>query len=109
MYLITGAGLPAKYQAVQAHLHWGSTGETGSEHTWNGRQFPAEVRIRFGWLYHLGAFQDGRGCKDGSIPRVEHSKSGAFQEWSISRVEHSKMGGAVKMGAFQEWSIPRAK
>lgn len=45
VYLITGAGLPAKYQAVQAHLHWGSTGETGSEHTWNGRQFPAEFHV----------------------------------------------------------------
>ena len=31
------------YTTVQFHLHWGSSNDKGSEHTMDGRMFPAEV------------------------------------------------------------------
>lgn len=32
-----------EYRALQLHLHWGSAGRPGSEHTVGGYRFPAEV------------------------------------------------------------------
>lgn len=40
---IYGGGLPTSYKAVQFHLHWGTNGGPGSEHTIDGEQFPMEV------------------------------------------------------------------
>ena len=43
-YLISGGGLPgAQYRAAGIHFHWGSENERGSEHTVDGRSYPAEV------------------------------------------------------------------
>lgn len=44
---LTG-GYTQQYRAVQLHLHWGSPSGPGSEHTVNGRRFPAEVRSPHG-------------------------------------------------------------
>ncbi|XP_064416715.1 carbonic anhydrase 14 isoform X2 [Latimeria chalumnae] len=39
-------GLPARYTAVQLHLHWGSEGYPGgSEHLLDGEVFPAEMHV----------------------------------------------------------------
>lgn len=40
---ISGGGLSTTYKAVQFHLHWGSNGGPGSEHTIDGEQYPMEV------------------------------------------------------------------
>lgn len=42
---IMGAGLADVYKAVQFHLHWGSDGEAGSEHTIDGERYPMELHI----------------------------------------------------------------
>uniref|UniRef100_A0A7N6FHE3 Carbonic anhydrase n=1 Tax=Anabas testudineus TaxID=64144 RepID=A0A7N6FHE3_ANATE len=42
---ITGGGLPSTYKAVQFHLHWGSKGGPGSEHTIDGERYPMELHI----------------------------------------------------------------
>ncbi|XP_074527556.1 carbonic anhydrase 4a [Halichoeres trimaculatus] len=42
---ISGGGLPDTYKAVQFHLHWGSNGGPGSEHTIDGEQYPMELHI----------------------------------------------------------------
>ncbi|XP_076607273.1 carbonic anhydrase 4a [Chaetodon auriga] len=42
---ISGGGLPTTYKAVQFHLHWGSNGGPGSEHTIDGEQYPMELHI----------------------------------------------------------------
>ncbi|XP_054611071.1 carbonic anhydrase 4a [Dunckerocampus dactyliophorus] len=42
---ISGGGLPTTYKAVQFHLHWGSNGGPGSEHTVDGEQYPMELHI----------------------------------------------------------------
>uniref|UniRef100_A0A665TSA7 Carbonic anhydrase n=1 Tax=Echeneis naucrates TaxID=173247 RepID=A0A665TSA7_ECHNA len=42
---ISGGGLPATYKAVQFHLHWGTNGGPGSEHTIDGEQYPMELHI----------------------------------------------------------------
>ncbi|XP_058854552.1 carbonic anhydrase 12-like isoform X2 [Acipenser ruthenus] len=40
------SSLPHRYSAAQLHLHWGSTDHLGgSEHTINGKQYPAEMHI----------------------------------------------------------------
>ncbi len=44
-YLVRGGGLPSVYQAAQMHFHWGVDWQRGSEHTFNGRAFPAELHI----------------------------------------------------------------
>uniref|UniRef100_A0A8C3DYI4 Carbonic anhydrase n=2 Tax=Corvus moneduloides TaxID=1196302 RepID=A0A8C3DYI4_CORMO len=41
---LTG-GYAQQYRAVQLHLHWGSPLGPGSEHTINGRRFPAEIHV----------------------------------------------------------------
>lgn len=40
---VSGGGLTGVYTTVQAHLHWGSDDKQGSEHTMNGKKYPAEV------------------------------------------------------------------
>uniref|UniRef100_A0A8C7Z685 Carbonic anhydrase n=1 Tax=Oryzias sinensis TaxID=183150 RepID=A0A8C7Z685_9TELE len=42
---ISGGGLSTTYKAVQFHLHWGSNGGPGSEHTIDGEQYPMELHI----------------------------------------------------------------
>lgn len=41
--IISGGGLTNSYKAVQFHLHWGTNGGPGSEHTIDGEQYPMEV------------------------------------------------------------------
>ncbi|KAM6970625.1 carbonic anhydrase 4a [Aplochiton taeniatus] len=42
---ITGGNLETGYKAVQFHLHWGTNGGPGSEHTIDGEQYPMELHI----------------------------------------------------------------
>ncbi|XP_077597478.1 carbonic anhydrase 4a [Stigmatopora nigra] len=42
---ISGGGLTSTYKAVQFHLHWGTDGGPGSEHTIDGEQYPMELHI----------------------------------------------------------------
>ena len=42
---LSGGGLPGdRYQLLQFHFHWGNDSSEGSEHTYEGRPYPAEVR-----------------------------------------------------------------
>lgn len=41
---IIGGDLPARYEAVQLHLHWSNGNDNGSEHSIDGRHFAMEVR-----------------------------------------------------------------
>lgn len=43
---VTGGPLSYRYQLTEAHLRYGTVDLLGSEHTINGRAFPAEVRTR---------------------------------------------------------------
>uniref|UniRef100_A0A8D0HPJ2 Carbonic anhydrase n=1 Tax=Sphenodon punctatus TaxID=8508 RepID=A0A8D0HPJ2_SPHPU len=38
-------GYAQEYRAAQLHLHWGSRGEPGSEHTVNGHRFAGEIHV----------------------------------------------------------------
>ncbi|XP_028679897.1 carbonic anhydrase 15 [Erpetoichthys calabaricus] len=42
---ISGGGLPARYNALQFHFHWGRESGNGSEHTIDGKQYPMELHI----------------------------------------------------------------
>ncbi|MBN3289964.1 IDD protein, partial [Polypterus senegalus] len=42
---INGGGLPARYNALQFHFHWGGESSNGSEHTIDGKQYPMELHI----------------------------------------------------------------
>ncbi|KAJ8306081.1 hypothetical protein KUTeg_016626 [Tegillarca granosa] len=42
---VTGGSLGGTYQVAQFHFHWGANGNSGSEHTINGKAYPLEVHI----------------------------------------------------------------
>lgn len=42
---ITGGKLKDKYQLLQIHAHWGKNSHSGSEHTINGKTYPAEIHL----------------------------------------------------------------
>ncbi|XP_051523970.1 carbonic anhydrase 4-like isoform X1 [Myxocyprinus asiaticus] len=42
---VSGGNLKEIYKAVQFHLHWGTDGGPGSEHTIDGEQYPMELHI----------------------------------------------------------------
>ncbi|KAK3086570.1 hypothetical protein FSP39_020377 [Pinctada imbricata] len=42
---LTGGPLKGKYRLEQFHLHWGSENSKGSEHTVNGKMYPAELHL----------------------------------------------------------------
>ncbi|XP_051981894.1 carbonic anhydrase 4a [Xyrauchen texanus] len=42
---VSGGNLGETYKAVQFHLHWGTDGGPGSEHTIDGEQYPMELHI----------------------------------------------------------------
>ncbi|XP_057367330.1 putative carbonic anhydrase 3 [Daphnia carinata] len=42
---LTGGGLTDTYRFFQLHFHWGKDSQSGSEHTINGRAYPAELHI----------------------------------------------------------------
>jgi len=43
MLVLKGGPLEGSYELWQFHAHWGSNNDNGSEHTINGRSYPAEV------------------------------------------------------------------
>uniref|UniRef100_A0A8C8VL81 Carbonic anhydrase n=1 Tax=Pelusios castaneus TaxID=367368 RepID=A0A8C8VL81_9SAUR len=43
--VLTGGPLEGPYRLAQMHLHWGSGSDQGSEHTLEGRRFPAELHL----------------------------------------------------------------
>ena len=49
--LVTKHGaLQGEYQLWQFHAHWGSCDEKGSEHTVDGKMYPAEVTTSYAKL-----------------------------------------------------------
>ncbi len=46
-YHVTGGGLDGTYEVFQFHTHWGSDDTKGSEHTLDGKMYPAEVMTCF--------------------------------------------------------------
>ena len=42
---LSGGGLDGEYELWQFHAHWGDDDCRGSEHTVDGKMFPAEVRL----------------------------------------------------------------
>ena len=42
---LTGGGLDGEYELGQFHAHWGDDDCRGSEHTVDGKMYPAEVSI----------------------------------------------------------------
>lgn len=53
--LLSGGGLPSTFNAIQAHLHWGSDSTQGSEHIRNGVAYAAELHA-----VHLDFINYGR-------------------------------------------------
>lgn len=44
LYHLQG-GLNGSYEFAQAHLHWGSKDNAGSEHTIDGKHYPMEMHL----------------------------------------------------------------
>ena len=44
-YFVSEGGLSAPYKAAQFHFHWGNVNTVGSEHTVDGKQYPAEASV----------------------------------------------------------------
>merc|ERR1712240_817155 len=42
---LTGGALQGEYQLWQFHAHWGDCDEKGSEHTVEGKMYPAELHL----------------------------------------------------------------
>ena len=53
---ISGGPLENHYRLKQFHFHWGAVDTWGSEHTVDGRTYPAEVRRRYPSTKDVGAF-----------------------------------------------------
>ena len=52
-YLVNGGGLPGTYKGLQFHLHWGAESDRGSEHTVNGKAYPAEVTTKYMQIFNM--------------------------------------------------------
>ncbi|XP_062570678.1 carbonic anhydrase 2-like [Saccostrea cucullata] len=62
---IEGGGLPGRFKTAQFHFHWGHSGDEGSEHTFDGHNFPMELHVvnyneKYGNISNA-ATQDGDG------------------------------------------------
>jgi len=42
---LTGGPLSGEYQVLQLHFHWGKDDTRGSEHTYDGREYPIELHV----------------------------------------------------------------
>jgi carbonic anhydrase len=61
---ITGGGLDETFHFQQLHFHWGNDSSKGSEHTVNGKQYPAEVHFVH-WRESFGTFANAAGLSGG--------------------------------------------
>ncbi|CAM4679190.1 unnamed protein product [Caretta caretta] len=61
---LAGGPLDGPYRLAQLHLHWGSGPEQGSEHTLEGRRFPAELHLVH-WRARDGRLSRAMGRPDG--------------------------------------------
>jgi len=57
-------GSPNRYQFLQFHWHWGKVSSRGSEHTLNGREYPAELHLVH-WNTKYGDLSAALGHRDG--------------------------------------------
>lgn len=83
--ILEGGPLEHKYQLEQFHFHWGKTDKTGSEHTVDGKIYPAEVHLVH-WnkdLYH--SFDDAVAKENGL------AVLGAFLEIGEEHAELKKL------------------
>uniref|UniRef100_A0A1I7WQ59 Carbonic anhydrase n=1 Tax=Heterorhabditis bacteriophora TaxID=37862 RepID=A0A1I7WQ59_HETBA len=44
---LVASHLPDLYRLIQFHAHWGPTSDCGSEHTLDGKSYPAEIHFVF--------------------------------------------------------------
>ena len=59
---VSGGDLGSTFKAAQFHFHWGSDNTKGSEHTYNGKNYPAEVKVKGGYRsFEVGG---GKGKND---------------------------------------------
>ncbi|CAG0904077.1 unnamed protein product [Cyprideis torosa] len=76
---VAGGGLPARYILEQIHVHWGSVGQGGSEHTLNGERYALE----FHFVHYHERFETLADAVD-SLERDALAVLGVFVEISDS-------------------------
>lgn len=64
MPTIRGGGLPATYQFLQYHFHWGGESNQGSEHLLSGKAYPMEVHLVH-WNKNYADVVEALGMSDG--------------------------------------------
>lgn len=109
---ISGGPLENHYRLKQFHFHWGATDERGSEHTVDGRAYPAEVGRRVSRSY-VAAFSvpasHGRCRVTGRLgcPGREHSRETGLwglrpERWVALRIQSH---GCPKTGYHSHFSL----
>uniref|UniRef100_A0A3P8X7V4 Carbonic anhydrase n=1 Tax=Esox lucius TaxID=8010 RepID=A0A3P8X7V4_ESOLU len=61
---LTGGPVTGTYRLKQFHFHWGSTDDKGSEHTVDGKHFPAELHLVH-WNNKYTSFDEATNHPDG--------------------------------------------
>ncbi|XP_067290884.1 carbonic anhydrase 2 [Pseudorasbora parva] len=61
---LTGGPISGKYRLKQFHFHWGASDDKGSEHTVNGKCYPAELHLVH-WNTKYPSFKDAVDKPDG--------------------------------------------
>jgi len=62
---LSGGPLKTKYTLIQAHCHWGDRDDFGSEHTVNGKAYPAELHFVHYAKEKYGTFAEALKHEDG--------------------------------------------
>ncbi|XP_059009011.1 carbonic anhydrase 5A, mitochondrial isoform X2 [Mustela lutreola] len=82
---ICGGPLENHYRLKQFHFHWGATDERGSEHTVDGRVYPAELGARHEELQKLVRVLPEIKLKVQELPEVK-VPGAALPRWCAARV-----------------------
>lgn len=113
---ICGGPLENHYRLKQFHFHWGATDERGSEHTVDGRVYPAEVGRCAGRSY-VAAFSVPASCGGRRVtgrlgcPGGEHSPDTGLwglrpEQWVALRFSHTAV---LRPGYHSHFSLTKGE
>lgn len=106
---LTGGPIVGEFKLAQFHFHWGSDNNCGSEHTLDGRCYPAEVHLvhyntRYGDIGNAVDKPDGL-CVLGAFIEVGHEHKGMKELLDLLPRNCSCKGGETDLSSVDPASL----
>jgi len=102
---LSGGPLKTTYALLQAHCHWGDRDDFGSEHTVNGKAYPAELHFVHYAKEKYGTFQEALKHEDGLAVIGVFLKLGDEPNKAIEALDFDAISTVDSVGIYLDGAI----